>query len=224
MLNGGEAKEYFDAGSAPCGFQSADCTPATPQCSLSGGWNNHPVSSACTAWASTETQWCGAVGTSRSGYRVRLLLNAKPGLATNIVPKSARTAGAVLSARFQIAAAVHRGYGAVEFNFDSAVTPSDEKVGLASRADWNACPAYTTRAAREAIKIYSILCYPGAAPTFGITSSTRNSNVDLAPTVGLISGCICGTRVRACAGRFRLAACEPVEDVTSVRSLSGVTR
>lgn len=43
-LNGGEAKQYFDALSAhPSGFSNPpDCTPSTPQCSLSGGWNDHP--------------------------------------------------------------------------------------------------------------------------------------------------------------------------------------
>ena len=43
-LNGGEAKAYFDAVSAhPTGFSTPpDCTPATPQCSPSGGRNNDP--------------------------------------------------------------------------------------------------------------------------------------------------------------------------------------
>jgi polysaccharide biosynthesis protein PslG len=43
-LNGGEARAYFDAVSAhPSGFSNPpDCTPATPQCSLSGGFNNDP--------------------------------------------------------------------------------------------------------------------------------------------------------------------------------------
>jgi hypothetical protein len=41
-LNNGEAKRYYDAISAhPSGFSNPpDCTPATPQCSLSGAWNN----------------------------------------------------------------------------------------------------------------------------------------------------------------------------------------
>jgi hypothetical protein len=43
-LNGGEAKRYYDAISAhPSGFSNPpDCTPQTPQCSLSGAWNTHP--------------------------------------------------------------------------------------------------------------------------------------------------------------------------------------
>jgi hypothetical protein len=43
-INGGEVRQYFDALSAhPSGFSNPpDCTPDTPQCSLSGGWNNHP--------------------------------------------------------------------------------------------------------------------------------------------------------------------------------------
>ena len=46
-LNGGEAKNYFDVlGAHPSGFSNPpDCTPATPQCSLSGGWNNDRASS-----------------------------------------------------------------------------------------------------------------------------------------------------------------------------------
>ena len=41
-INGGEAAGFFDIVSAhPSGFSNPpDCTPATPQCSLSGGWNN----------------------------------------------------------------------------------------------------------------------------------------------------------------------------------------
>ena len=40
-INGGEVAGYFDALSAhPSGFSNPpDCTPATPQCSLSGAWN-----------------------------------------------------------------------------------------------------------------------------------------------------------------------------------------
>jgi len=40
-INGGEAAGFFDVLSAhPSGFSNPpDCTPATPQCSLSGGWN-----------------------------------------------------------------------------------------------------------------------------------------------------------------------------------------
>ena len=43
-LNGGAVKNYYDALSAhPSGFSNPpDCTPATPQCSLSGGFNNDP--------------------------------------------------------------------------------------------------------------------------------------------------------------------------------------
>ncbi len=43
-LNGGEAKSYFDAVAAHLsGFSNPpDCTPATPQCSLSGAWNTDP--------------------------------------------------------------------------------------------------------------------------------------------------------------------------------------
>ena len=40
-INGGEAAGFFDVLSAhPSGFSNPpDCTPATPQCTLSGGWN-----------------------------------------------------------------------------------------------------------------------------------------------------------------------------------------
>jgi hypothetical protein len=40
-INGGEVIGYFDVMSAhPSGFSNPpDCTPATPECSLSGGWN-----------------------------------------------------------------------------------------------------------------------------------------------------------------------------------------
>jgi hypothetical protein len=43
-LNGGEAKAYFDivAGHLSGFSNPPDCTPATPQCSLSGAWNEDP--------------------------------------------------------------------------------------------------------------------------------------------------------------------------------------
>ena len=43
-INSGEAKNYFDVlGAHLSGFSNPpDCTPPTPQCSLSGGWNNDP--------------------------------------------------------------------------------------------------------------------------------------------------------------------------------------
>jgi hypothetical protein len=43
-LDGGVATNSFDALSAhPSGFSNPpDCTPATPECSLSGGFNDHP--------------------------------------------------------------------------------------------------------------------------------------------------------------------------------------
>jgi hypothetical protein len=54
-LNGGEARAYFDAVSAhPSGFSNPpDCTPATPRCSLSGGFNNDPSFLLSLASAST---------------------------------------------------------------------------------------------------------------------------------------------------------------------------
>jgi hypothetical protein len=43
-INNGEAAGYFDIVSAhPSGFSNPpDCTPDTPECSLSGGWNDDP--------------------------------------------------------------------------------------------------------------------------------------------------------------------------------------
>ena len=43
-VNNGEVKSYFDMLAAHLsGFSNPpDCTPSTPQCSLSGGWNNDP--------------------------------------------------------------------------------------------------------------------------------------------------------------------------------------
>jgi polysaccharide biosynthesis protein PslG len=44
-INGGEARNYFDVASVhPSGFSNPpDCTPETPQCSLSGAWNDTPA-------------------------------------------------------------------------------------------------------------------------------------------------------------------------------------
>jgi hypothetical protein len=43
-INNGELSGYFDVLSAhPSGFSNPpDCTPDTPECSLSGGWNDDP--------------------------------------------------------------------------------------------------------------------------------------------------------------------------------------
>jgi polysaccharide biosynthesis protein PslG len=149
-LNGGEAKGYYDALSAhPSGFSNPpDCTPQTPQCSLSGGFNNDPSFFAFTRVAQyrdlmvqngeaakkiwfTEFGYCSAPDPPL-GYEYCRFLTAQ------------NQADFVVQA-FQKARALDYVGGMMlwNLNFQLAVPPADEKWGFGIlRDDWTPRPAY----------------------------------------------------------------------------------
>ena len=150
-LNGGEAKKYYDALSThPSGFSNPpDCTPQTPQCSLSGGWNNDPSffafyrvsqyrdvmvkngEGAKKIWFS-EFGYCSA-STPPSGYEYCKYLTAQ-------------NQADFLVAAFKAARALDYVGGMVvwNLNFPIAVPATDEKFGFGViNKDWSPRPAYT---------------------------------------------------------------------------------
>jgi polysaccharide biosynthesis protein PslG len=150
-LNGGEAKNYYDFLSAhPSGFSNPpDCTPATPECSLSGGFNNHPSFFAFTRvqqyrdlmvevgegskkiWF-TEFGYCSS-STPPPGYEYCTSLTAQN--------QSDFLARAVEKAR---ALDYVAGMVVWNLNFQLAVPPTDEKWGFGViRDDWSPRPAYS---------------------------------------------------------------------------------
>jgi len=150
-LNGGEAKKYYDALSAhPSGFSNPpDCTPQTPSCSLSGGWNNDPSFFAFyrvsqyrnvmvqngeankKIWFS-EFGYCSA-DTPPAGYEYCKYLTAQ-------------NQADFLVAAFKQARALDYVGGMVvwNLNFQLAVPATDEKWGFGVvRNDWSPRPAYS---------------------------------------------------------------------------------
>jgi polysaccharide biosynthesis protein PslG len=149
-LNGGEARAYYDAISAhPSGFSNPpDCTPQTPLCSLSGGFNNDPSFFAFTRvgqyrdlmvrngesskkiWF-TEFGYCSAP-TPPAGYEYCRYLTAQ-----NQADFSVQA--------FQKARALDyvAGMELWNLNFQLAVPATDEKWGFGVvRDDWTPRPAY----------------------------------------------------------------------------------
>jgi polysaccharide biosynthesis protein PslG len=149
-LNGGEAKAYYDAISAhPSGFSNPpDCTPQTPQCSLSGGFNNDPSFFAFTRVAQyrdlmvqngesskkvwfTEFGYCSSA-TPPAGYEYCKSLTAQ-------------NQADFLVQAFQKARSLDYvgGMFVWNLNFAVAVPSTDEKWGFSVlRDDWSPRPAY----------------------------------------------------------------------------------
>lgn len=153
-LNGGEAKGFYDAVSAhPSGFSNPpDCTPETPQCSLSGGWNNDPSFFAFSRVAQyrdvmvrngesgkkiwfSEFGYCSAE-TPPSGYEYCKSLTAQN--------QADFLVGAFTKAR---ALDYVGGMIVWNLNFQLAVPATDEKWGFSVlRNDWSPRPAYSALA------------------------------------------------------------------------------
>jgi polysaccharide biosynthesis protein PslG len=150
-LNGGESKAYYDAVSAhPSGFSNPpDCTPDTPQCSLSGAFNNHPSFFAFyrvgqyrdlmvqngeadkKIWF-TEFGYCSGTNPP-PGYEYCTSLTAQ-----NQADFSVRA--------YEKARALDYVAGMFlwNLNFQLAVPPTDEKYGFGIiRNDWSPRPAYS---------------------------------------------------------------------------------
>jgi hypothetical protein len=153
-LSGGEAKTYYDAVSAhPSGFSNPpDCTPQTPECSLSGGYNNDPSFFAFTRvdqyrdlmmrngesnkkiWF-TEFGYCSAA-TPPPGYEYCKFLTAQ-------------NQADFLVRAFQKARALDYVGGMMvwNLNYQLAVRENDEKWGFGLlRDDWSPRPAYSALA------------------------------------------------------------------------------
>jgi hypothetical protein len=149
-LNGGVVKNYYDALSAhPSGFSNPpNCTPDTPQCSLSGGFNNDPSFFAFyrvgqyrdlmvaqgegnkKIWF-TEFGYC-STSDPPPGYEYCTSIDGT-------------TQGNFLVEAYQMARGLDYVAGMMQWNlnFQLAVPESDEKWGFGIiRSDWSGRPAY----------------------------------------------------------------------------------
>jgi hypothetical protein len=149
-INGGEVTGYFDALSAhPSGFSNPpDCTPATPQCSLSGAWNTDDSFFAFTRVAEyrdvmvangdggkqiwfTEFGYCSNP-TPPPGYEYCRYITEEQQAQFLVQAYKMARATPYVGAMFQW-----------NLNFQMSVAPSDEKWGFGIvRADYSGRPAY----------------------------------------------------------------------------------
>jgi hypothetical protein len=150
-LNGGVAKNYFDAVSAhPSGFSNPpDCTPATPQCSLSGGFNNDPSFFAFYRVGQYRDLMV------QQGIADKKIWFTEFGYCSNSTPPpgfeycssiDASTQARFLVQAFQMARSLDYVAGMMQWNlnFQLAVPQTDEKWGFGViRDDWSARPAYS---------------------------------------------------------------------------------
>jgi hypothetical protein len=153
-LNNGEAKNYFDVMTAHLsGFSNPpDCTPATPQCSLSGGWNNDPSFFAFYRLG----QYHDAMNAAGDGSKKIWLTEFGYDSSTVAIPGyeystfiSEDTQARFLVQAFQIAKQTSYLGGVMiwNLNYQVAVPQSDEKWGFGVlRSDWSPRPAYTALA------------------------------------------------------------------------------
>ena len=149
-LNNGEVKGFYDALSAhPSGFSNPpNCTPATPQCSLSGGFNNDDSFFAFTR-----------VGEYRSlmlqqGEGAKLIWFTEFGYCSNPTPPagfeycssvSEQNQANFLVQAFMMARNLNYVGGMMQWNlnFQESVPQTDEKWGFGIvRSDMSARPAY----------------------------------------------------------------------------------
>jgi cellulase (glycosyl hydrolase family 5) len=153
-LNGGEAKNFYDAVSAhPSGFSNPpDCTPATPECSLSGGFNNDP-----SFFAFTRVQQYRDLMV-QNGQANKSIWFTEFGYCSNPSPPPGFEYCASLTAQNQadfLVQALQKaraldyvaGMMVWNLNFQLAVPQSDEKWGFGViRDDWSPRPAYSALA------------------------------------------------------------------------------
>jgi hypothetical protein len=148
--NGGEARNYYDAVSAhPSGFSNPpDCTPLTPQCSLSGAWNTDP---SFFAFARVGQYRELMVRNGESSKRVWF---TEFGYCSSATPPAGYEYCKYLSGQNQadyLVQALTRarsldyvgGMMVWNLNFQLAVSQTDEKWGFSVlRDDWTPRPAY----------------------------------------------------------------------------------
>jgi polysaccharide biosynthesis protein PslG len=154
-LNGGEVKSYFDVLAAHLsGFSNPpDCTPATPQCSLSGGWNNHSSFFAFTRLGEYRDVM------TQAGDDAKRIWLTEFGYASSDVPVpgyeyatyvSEDAQARFLVQAFQIARQTPYIGGVMvwNLNYQSIVPQTDEKWAFAVlRSDFSPRPAFSALAA-----------------------------------------------------------------------------
>jgi hypothetical protein len=152
-LNNGEVKNYFDIlGAHLSGFSNPpDCMPATPQCSLSGGWNNDPSFFAfyrlgqyhdALAQAGDDKKiWLTEFGYDSSSVAV-------PGYEySTFVSEDAQARYLVQAFSIARQTAYIGGVMVWNLNYQIAVPQTDEKWGFAVlHADWSGRPAFNALA------------------------------------------------------------------------------
>jgi hypothetical protein len=153
-LNGGAVKNYYDALSAhPSGFSNPpNCTPATPQCSLSGGFNNDDSFFAFTR----VSQYRDLMVAQGEGNKK--IWFTEFGYCSNATPPpgyeyctsiDASTQANFLVQAFQMARSLDYVAGMMQWNlnYQLAVPQNDEKWGFGViRDDWSPRPAYSALA------------------------------------------------------------------------------
>jgi polysaccharide biosynthesis protein PslG len=153
-INNGEVKQFYDALSThPSGFSNPpDCTPQTPQCSLSGGWNNDPSFFAFTRVSQYRDVMV------KNGESAKKIWFSEFGYCSGSTPPpgyeyckylTAQNQADFLVGAFQKARALDYVGGMVvwNLNFQFAVPATDEKWGFGViRDDWTPRPAYSALA------------------------------------------------------------------------------
>jgi hypothetical protein len=153
-LNNGEAKKYFDVlGAHLSGFSNPpDCTPTTPQCSLSGGWNNDPSFFAFYRLGQYHDAMTAAgddakkIWLTEFGYDSST--TAVPGYEYSTYVSEDAQARYLVQAFSQARQMSYIGGVMVwNLNYQAIVPQSDEKWGFSVlRSDWSARPAFTALA------------------------------------------------------------------------------
>jgi hypothetical protein len=150
-INGGEVKGFYDALSThPSGFSNPpDCTPQTPQCSLSGGWNNDPSFFAF----SRVAQYRDVM--TRNGESGKKIWFSEFGYCSGTTPPTGyeyckyltpQNQADFLVQAFTKARSLDYVGGMVvwNLNFQMAVPATDEKWGFSVlQNDWSPRPAYS---------------------------------------------------------------------------------
>ena len=155
-INGGEAKGYFDALSAhPSGFSNPpDCTPATPQCSLSGGFNNDPSFFAFYRVGQYHDAMVAAgdgnkqIWFTEFGYASAIGGPVVPGYEyAQYISEDQQARFLVQSYQMAKATGYVAGMMTWNLNFQTVVGPTDEKFAFGVvRKDWSPRPAYSALA------------------------------------------------------------------------------
>jgi polysaccharide biosynthesis protein PslG len=153
-LNNGEVKGFYDALSAhPSGFSNPpSCTPATPQCSLSGAFNNHDSFFAFTRVSEYRNLMIAQSESSKKIWFTEF------GYCSNPTPPPGneycaaideQTQATFLVQAFQMARALDYVAGMMQWNlnFQQSVPQSDEKWGFGIvRSNGSGRPAYAALA------------------------------------------------------------------------------